>query len=176
MTDFSHLIERLEAEGQRQLVNSERLPTHIATGTEEEFLTLGFEFARPNPTDPIFRHAILPGGWTITASPHSNYWSTINDHLGRPRVSLFYKNAPYDRRAEMHLNEVSAYVSRMVGENKPVITDDTWATPQAVALAARCWLDRMSAYLSTAEGMKDTVIHDEAVRYHHLLDTHGNAL
>jgi len=174
-TPTSDLIEQQEAAGQRQLAHSEKLPVTIITGTEEDFLALGFTFGRPDLKDPIFRPATLPDGWTIVSSASSSYWTTINDHLGRPRVSMFYKAAFYDRVAEMHLNEVSAYVSRMVLDNKPVISDDTWATPEAIACAARSWLERMSTYLSTAEGAQDTQLHDETVRYSQLLDTYGGA-
>lgn len=128
-------IERMEADGQRQLVNSDRLPTKIQ-GERAEFEAFGFTFGDPDPNDPLFMPATLPAGWTRKATDH-DMWSNILDELGRPRVSIGYKAAFYDRWALMRLNTVIGYVRDCLWTKAPFVTDDTWATPAAVADALR---------------------------------------
>jgi hypothetical protein len=95
-------IERMEAAGQAQLVNSDRLPTDTGRDGDEAFIALGFTFEEPDPDDPLFRPATLPSGWKRQASDHS-MWSYIVDEQGERRVAIFYKAAFYDRRAFMRL-------------------------------------------------------------------------
>jgi hypothetical protein len=91
-------IEAMEAEGQRQLVNSDRLPTD----RKGDFEALGFTFGEPDKNDPMFCPATLPPGWTRKGSDHA-MWSYLLDEHGKQRVAIFYKAAPYDRRAFMRL-------------------------------------------------------------------------
>jgi hypothetical protein len=128
-------IEEQEAAGQRQLVNSDRLPTDLYS-PREDFEALGFTFADPDPSDPMFMPATLPDGWKREGSDHA-MWSYLLDGLGRRRASIFYKAAFYDRKAHMSLTTVSGYLRECVSNDQPVITDDAWATPQAVTKAAR---------------------------------------
>jgi hypothetical protein len=93
-------IERMERDGQRQLVNSDRLPAKC--GDHAPWLALGFTFGDPDPDDPLFMPATLPPGWQRKATDHS-MGSVIVDTLGRERVSIFYKAAFYDRSAHMNL-------------------------------------------------------------------------
>lgn len=129
----SRAIERMEADGQRQLVNSDRLPAQgMDAGGRAPFEALGFTFGNPDPADPMFMSATLPTGWSRKASDH-DMWSHIVDDLGRERVAIFYKAAFYDRHAFMRLNTVIGYVRDCLWKKIPFVTDDTWATPAAVA-------------------------------------------
>lgn len=92
-----------EAEGQRQLLSSDRLPTK----TRGDFEALGFTFGDPDPSDPLFRPATLPDGWTREGSAHA-MWSYLLDERGIKRVAIFYKAAFYDRDAFMNILNVGA--------------------------------------------------------------------
>ncbi|MEV7422840.1 hypothetical protein [Streptomyces sp. NPDC091212] len=128
-------IIELEATGQRQLVHSNQLPTAVH-GDRAEFEALGFGFGEPADSDPLFAPATLPESWTRQASDHA-MWSYVVDALGRRRVSVFYKAAFYDRDAYMTLIDVGSYLRRCVADRRDVVADDTWATPRALATAAR---------------------------------------
>lgn len=131
----SRAIERMEADGQRQLVNSDRLPATIQ-GDTAEYEALGFTLDDPDPADPMFAPATLPAGWKRDASDH-DMWSYIVDDHGRRRVAIFYKAAFYDRHAFMRLNTLIGYVRECLWAKTPFVTDDTWATPASVADALR---------------------------------------
>lgn len=138
-------IERMEAEGQRQLLESCDLPTE---GSEDpEFLRLGFTFGEPHKEDPMFRPATLPQGWKREGTDHSMH-TKIVDELGRERVSVFYKAAFYDRRADMHLNTVFGYVSWLLYYGSTPVLDDEWATAEAVVAAARGQIARENKSLA----------------------------
>lgn len=123
-------IERQERDGQRQLVNSDRLPTDH--GEDAPWLALGFTFGEPDPGDPLFMPATLPPGWSRKASDHA-MGSSIVDTLGRERVGIFYKAAFYDRSANMHLIGLHWYVQSAVDYGgHPIVLDDEWATRGAV--------------------------------------------
>ncbi|WP_329311666.1 hypothetical protein [Streptomyces sp. NBC_01262] len=139
-------IGEQEAAGQRQLVNSDRLPTSLRS-PREEFEALGFTFGDPDPGDPMFCPATLPEGWSRQASDH-NMWSYIVDTLGRRRVSIFYKAAFYDRSSFMRLDTVSVYVTDRVYHGQPIVTDEVWATHQAVAAELRNAADRAQKSLA----------------------------
>lgn len=94
----SDYITGMEAQGQRQLVESEQLP--IDTGGDEMYEALGFTFG--DATDELFRSATMPAGWSKHATDHAMWWK-ITDERGRERASAFYKAAFYDRRAFMRL-------------------------------------------------------------------------
>jgi hypothetical protein len=129
----SGLIERRERDGQRRIVNSDRLPTDC--GDRPPWLALGFTFGDPDPADPLFMPATLPPGWQRQATGDS-MGSVIVDTLGRKRVRIFYKGAFYDRKAHMNLIGLGWYVTRAVEYDGPeIIFDDKWATPEAVRAA-----------------------------------------
>jgi len=100
-------------------------------GTDVGFEALGFTFGPVDPHDPLFRPATLPDGWTKEGSDH-DMWSYVVDELGRRRVGVFYKAAFHDRHADMTLHSLYSYVTGCVRESKPIVTDDTWATREAV--------------------------------------------
>lgn len=128
-------IERMEAAGQRELVNSDRLPSKM--GDQAEYEALGFTFGPVDESDPLFRPATLPPGWRREGSDHA-MWSYLHDEHGRQRVGIFYKAAFYDRRADMHLISLDWYVTQAVEYDGPaLIFDDTWATREAVLAAMR---------------------------------------
>jgi hypothetical protein len=129
----SSFIEGQEIAGQRQLVNSDRLPAQC--GDRAPWLALGFTFGDPDPSDPLFMPATLPPGWKRQATDHS-MGSVIVDTLGRERVSIFYKAAFYDRSAHMNLVGLGWYVTKAVEYDGPaIIFDDEWATLEAVRAA-----------------------------------------
>lgn len=121
-------VEEMEAAGQRQLVNSDRLPTETS-GTDDAFEAVGFVFGTPDRNDPMFRPATLPEGWRREGSEHA-MWSYLVDQYGRRRVAIFYKAAFYDRSAFMRLETPAAYFSSLLyGDGEPVL-DDSWLTPE----------------------------------------------
>ncbi len=98
----SDFILEQEAQGQREMVNSDVLPIKISgSGTIRDFEALGFVFG-DGKIDGIFRPATLPMGWKREASDH-DMWSYIVDETGKRRVAIFYKAAFYDRDAFMSL-------------------------------------------------------------------------
>ncbi|MEU6294846.1 hypothetical protein [Streptomyces erythrochromogenes] len=129
------LIGGQERRGQQQLVHSDRLPAEFH-GDRADYEALGFTLGDPDPADPLFAPATLPAGWTREASDH-DMWSYLLDDHGRRRVAIFYKAAFYDRRADMAIIGLAAYLRDHVLGGKPLITDGTWATPQALAAEAR---------------------------------------
>lgn len=132
--DTEAVIGQQERAGQQQLVHSACLPTELRS-PRAEFEALGFTFGQPDPHDPLFTPTGLPDGWKKEGSDHA-MWSYVVDQLGRRRVGVFYKAAFYDRKADMHLIGLSAYVTSCVHDGKPVVTDEVWATREAVADAA----------------------------------------
>lgn len=97
----SGAIERSEAIGQVQLVESTDLP---ADGSDNPaFASFGVTFGEPHADDPIFRPATLPAGWKKQATDHS-MWSKLIDDKGRERAHIFYKAAFYDRSAHINPN------------------------------------------------------------------------
>lgn len=102
----SEPIRRMERDGQRQLVNSDRLPSEFS-GDRAEWEALGFTFGKPDANDPLFMSVTLPEGWGREGSDH-DMWSYVVDETGRRRVAVFYKAAFYDRRAFMRLESATS--------------------------------------------------------------------
>lgn len=151
----SAYIEGMEAAGQRQLVESQDLPSKFndydLDGPQSAYEALGFTFGEPHEHDPMFRPATLPAGWKREGSEHA-MWSYIVDELGRRRVSIFYKAAFYDRDAFMSLNTVHGYVSQMRYEGKQPLLDDVWCTAAAVTVSARSIIKHCNETLSLYAG------------------------
>jgi hypothetical protein len=129
------MIEQQEKDGQRQLVNSDRLPTDYK-GDRAEWEALGFTFGDPDPDDPLFMPATLPSGWKREGSDHA-MWSHLIDGLGRQRAAIFYKAAHYDRSAFMRLVTVRGYVDAAIAGRAKLLCDGSWATRDAVTEALR---------------------------------------
>lgn len=104
-TPAENYIYDMEAAGQRQLVNSDLLPTSIKYGSQADFEALGFVFGDVVEGDPLFRAVTVPDGWKRECSDH-DMWSYVVDETGARRVAVFYKAAFYDRKAFMRLERV----------------------------------------------------------------------
>lgn len=136
LAGMDEYIGGMERQGQQQLVHSDRLPTKVQHGTDEDFLALGFTFGDPDPADPLFRPATLPEGWSREGSDHA-MWSYIVDTNGRQRVGVFYKAAFYDRKAEMSICQPrAAFTDLFYGDLKELPVDD-W-TP------AELWIELLT--------------------------------
>lgn len=105
----SGAIEHQEAQGQKELVESEVLPTdrrpyrgYEKTDCDRVMEGWGIVFGEVVPGDPIFQYVTLPAGWKKVPSTHS-MWSTLVDDQGVERAKIFYKAAFYDRSAMLHL-------------------------------------------------------------------------
>lgn len=127
--DTTRYITSMESAGQSQLVNSTSLPTEILHCTEADVLALGITLGPVDPNDKLFLEATLPEGWTKKASDHA-MWSKVVDEHGRPRLSIFYKAAYYDRSAHMSVETVYSYAGALI-DGAPLYLDD-WATATAV--------------------------------------------
>lgn len=90
-------IENQEAQGQRQLVNSDTLPT---AGLQQLRQIPGLQILEPVEGDPLFTYVKLPDGWSKRSTSHSMH-SDLLDERGRKRAGIFYKAAFYDRRADI---------------------------------------------------------------------------
>lgn len=103
----SDMILEMESRGQREIVNSEVLPTKVNSprdvDVKAKLTELGFKFGNVIDGDPLFQEVTLPAGWKKVATDHS-MWSNVVDEQGRERISIFYKAAFYDRDAFMNVN------------------------------------------------------------------------
>jgi hypothetical protein len=123
-------VAEMESAGQRQLVNSDRLPTDIDDRSRKGMLELGFVLGDPDPADPLFMPVTLPEGWSRQGSDHA-MGSYIVDQNGRKRVSIFYKAAFYDRSAHASLISVEAAANELLwGDDKTLVVDE-WTTVEA---------------------------------------------
>lgn len=127
-------ILRQEADGQREIVNSDVIPTELMGCTEDDLTALGFVLGEPVNGDPMFRQATLPAGWKREGSDHA-MWSYLLDGDGFQRCSIFYKAAFYDRSAHLSLSTVNGYVSTCLYEGTTPVVCGDWATKEAVLAA-----------------------------------------
>jgi hypothetical protein len=134
-------ILRSEAEGQRQLVASDVLPT---AAPWDELIALGFTRGAEVAGDPMFTHCTLPTGWRKQGTDHSMH-SVVLDERGIERVSVFYKAAFYDRRANAYVIDVGR------AEASKVIYGD-----EAVALPAKWDAFTDGEKRAFAEGVRDS--------------------
>lgn len=95
-------IENQEAEGQKELVNSEQLPAKLNgyrnESPIEQYKKMGIEVIGQSEGDELFLDVKLPDGWKKEATDHS-MWNKLVDDKGRQRAMFFYKAAFYDRDA-----------------------------------------------------------------------------
>lgn len=95
-------IEAQEAQGQRDLVKSERLPKDIndhrfrGKDVKEVYALAGIEVL--GEYDNIFLNVKFPAGWKLAPTDHS-MWSKLLDEKGRERAAIFFKAAFYDYNA-----------------------------------------------------------------------------
>lgn len=159
--EFGGYIEGQEARGQREVVNSDRIPTK---GRSADLEALGFVLGDVDLGDPLFRSATLPAGWSRAGTGHSMY-SDIVDANGRPRVSIFYKAAYYDRDAFFTVKTVVGYVNELIWADgkMPAPIVDEWTTREALVEAAEAIRDSQLAeaveqdsyYPKGAQGSRD---------------------
>ena len=152
-----HPIERSEARGQQELVNSDVLPAKWMHGSKKETLEkFDVIFGSIVDGDDLFQNVTLPKGWEKITTDHS-MWSRLIDDKGRERASIFYKAAFYDRSAHISLTtryNYSAYESdeyaiakdgeKVIFKSKPFILKDGKATYEARDQGgdeAKKWLD-----------------------------------
>lgn len=104
MLGGSDAIYAQEAQGQREVLQATTLPSDTR-GRDAEFEALGFTFGAVVEGDRLFRETTLPDGWAKQGTDHSMH-TVIVDERGIARVSVFYKAASYDRRADMSVLNV----------------------------------------------------------------------
>ena len=105
-------IERQEAEGQEEFVNSSTLPKECIDCSRKQFESMGIVFGK-EMDDGLFIECELPDGWEKIPTDHS-MWSKLVDDKGRERARIFYKAAFYDRIAELFISR------RFCGTVQPV--------------------------------------------------------
>lgn len=102
----SDYITGMESQGQREVVQSESLPSEsLRDGDDDALRALGLTLGEPYDDDPLFRPATLPEGWRREPTDHA-LWSRIVDERGIDRVLVFYKAAFYDRKAHVSVVNV----------------------------------------------------------------------
>lgn len=94
-------IEKQEAQGQQNLINSTALPIK---GDWNVLARWGI--VKGEPINNLFCHCTLPDGWQKVATDHS-MWSKLVDDRGLNRANVFYKAAFYDTAA--HFNTVKRF-------------------------------------------------------------------
>jgi hypothetical protein len=97
-------IEKQEADGQRDFVSSETLPTRIDAESKQALEAAGVKFLGPVENDNLFQYVELPAGWQKKPTDHS-MWSLLFDDKGVQRASIFYKAAFYDRDAFLRVDK-----------------------------------------------------------------------
>jgi hypothetical protein len=114
-------ITGMEADGQRQVVNSDALPTKAPW---DELEALGF--VKGERQDDLFTSCTLPDSWKRQGSDHS-MWSHIVDERGVKRVAIFYKAAFYDRSAHASLVRPGYdLASEAIYGDGPAILPEQW--------------------------------------------------
>lgn len=121
----SAAIEGQEAAGQREIVNSDVLPTDGLD--RERFEALGFKVGKPVADDAMFTAVELPEGWSREGSDHA-MWSYIVDERGMRRVAIFYKAAFYDRSAHCSIEREPRTTAQADYYSK--FTDEVGGYPQ----------------------------------------------
>lgn len=156
-------IEKMEARGQTELVNSASLPTDMRPSDREALEAAGVVFGAAHDGDPIFCHVTLPTGWRKVATDHS-MWSNLLDANGRKRAMIFYKAAFYDRSARLHCcpryNATADYdtnqpqvedggVAIWTGTPIPVENEKPWEANEKARELAQAWLsERRPDYMN----------------------------
>ncbi len=112
-------IERQEAEGQKELVESQQLPRKCNSprgiNAAEQYHKMGIKVFTGSKGDDLFLGVKLPDGWKKKATDHS-MWNELIDDKGRKRASFFYKAAFYDRDAFVNFESRYGYNCRILDE------------------------------------------------------------
>jgi len=96
-------LTNMEADGTRQLVASDLLPSD---GPWVDLAPLGFTLGDVDEADPMFRRVALPQGWSRAAADDDDRVSYVLDPRGVRRLRIFYKAVPYDRKADFQICRV----------------------------------------------------------------------
>lgn len=99
-------IEKQEAQGQKEIVNSSQLPTDSNTrgiDAKEQYEKMGIKVIGISDGDDIFYNVDMPIGWKKESTDHS-MWNKLVDDKGRERAMFFYKAAFYDRSSHIDFN------------------------------------------------------------------------
>ena len=112
-------IEKQEADGQKQFVESLQLPLKTnsprKTNTVEQYQKMGIKTLVPSKGDDLFIGVTLPKGWKKEETDHS-MWSNLLDDKGRIRATIFYKAAFYDREAFINFEPRYINTSEYLGD------------------------------------------------------------
>lgn len=95
-------IEAQEAQGQKDMVESQVFPKKHNGCVKEDFEKMGVVYGEDK--DDIFVNVTLPKGWQIKPTDHS-MWSEILNEKGKVIANIFYKAAFYDRHAYISLQK-----------------------------------------------------------------------
>lgn len=113
-------IEAQEAQGQKDLVNSDTIPVKCSGCEYADLEKIGIKFLElisdVKVRGDLFVKVELPPGWKKVATDHSMH-SNLVDDKDRVRANIFYKAAFYDRSA--HINLVRRF-------NWEVSPEDLW--------------------------------------------------
>lgn len=97
--DIGSIITDQEAKGQKELSQSQLLPTEGIDDVGVMLRKYGGDVFDPVQGDEIFTHVRLPEGWKIKPFEGSPYHSNLVDSIGRKRAFIYYNAAFYDRSA-----------------------------------------------------------------------------
>jgi hypothetical protein len=96
-------IEKQEADGQKDFVNSEELPTRSPWNQLKALgVVLLDDLEAAKHAHRLFCRVQLPKDWKKASTDHP-MWSDLLDEKGRKRASIFYKAAFYDQDAFLTL-------------------------------------------------------------------------
>jgi len=98
---MKNIIERIEAQGQKEIMEGVLLPRQLSGCTEASLTELGFKLG--DVVNDLFRKGSLPSGWTLKADGGS-FHTAILDETGKRRGYLSYKAAPYDMWARLSVS------------------------------------------------------------------------
>ncbi len=101
---------------------------------DEDLTTLGFILGPPCEGDELTRHATIPPGWQVEPGATGG-WIRLVDTCGRPRVAIHDSGTGQARQAYVGLYNLRTYTHMCVDQDRPIVTDLDWATPEAVAAA-----------------------------------------
>lgn len=154
-------IERQEAEGQNELVNSSQLPVSsntIGVEAKEQYEKMGIKVIGISEGDEIFYDVILPTGWKKEATDHS-MWNKLLDHKGRERAMFFYKAAFYDRSSHIDFKSrfnVVGYFEDMDSMSYRVLDADGEKVLFETVKAVRG--DDLSSYYKRTDELRDKAL------------------
>lgn len=111
-------------------------------GADHALYRIGFRFGDLSEDAPGMRDTVLPQGWAAKGLRwHQPLY--LVDHLLRLRLVVRY---PAVGAPSMRIVSLTEYLDGCVATETPVLTDDWWATPTEVELAACARSSRAQAW------------------------------